>query len=422
MTTSENTTSETPSETKHFPGTATRKEQVLSVLFLALLGALALLLLERIFGGAWRSLWSFVSTVLLLWIGLLPMVFVGSGDDAQGSRTLCVAAAFGAVLGLLYGIVFRSLIPGVFFGACVGHFVGLVLHQAGFHVQSAKSASGLRAGGAVAAAILAFHMLGMLRPTTLSNAGAGAATATIAELSGRMRRGFCESEEAFLSRMFDRTVRAVLEHTYGHKCQPGEWTVVSPSSEKRLSKEYRSVVTLEDGRKLTICLHRQDSSRFSYYQFVWAAFEGEGPSDSAVGFWNRDGSPLSAEDYLAGQQVVKPSYEPKGKLETAKAQAERLPSTTVAERQGDSGADQAVQGLIDQGNHTGAAAQNIRTVVDALRKSNQELNSRMYEPGRGGAGADQAVQNLIRQGNHTRQAESNIRNVMEAARKTNGQR
>jgi hypothetical protein len=255
---------------------------------------------------------------------------VGSGDDAQGSRTLGIAAAFGAALGLLYGIVFRSLIPGVFFGACIGHFVGLVLHKSGFHVRSVKSVSGLRAGGAVAAAILAFHMLGILRPTTLSNAGVGAATPAIADLSGRMRRGFYESEEAFLSRMFNRTVSAVLEHTYGQKCQPGEWTVVTPSSEKRLSTEYRSVVTLEDGRKLTISLHKQDSRRFSYdqfawvTQFVWAAFEGEAISGSAVGFWKRDGSPLSANDYLAGQQLVEPSYEPKGKLAAFKAVVAKL--------------------------------------------------------------------------------------------------
>ena len=146
MNNSDNTSSDKPPETTEASGKATRIEQALTILFIALLSALVLLLFERVLRGGWRSLWSFVSTMLLIWLGLLPAVFVNSAKDAEGSRILGLGAACGAALGLLYGIVFRSLIPGVFFGACIGNFVGLVLHKSGFHVRSVKSASGLVTG------------------------------------------------------------------------------------------------------------------------------------------------------------------------------------------------------------------------------------------------------------------------------------
>jgi hypothetical protein len=46
----------------------------------------------------------------------------------------------------------------------------------------------------------------------------------------------------------------------------------------------------------------------------------------------------------------------------------------------------------------------------------------MQQRGRGGPGADRAVQNLINSGNYTREAEENIRGVMEAAQRIDGRK
>lgn len=153
----------------------TRGQQALCHLFVAFVVAVGLLLLERVLGGGWRSLWSFGSTVLLIWAGLLPVVFIESGESWTKEKILGVGAGYGIAVGLAYGVATRSPLPGVFFGMCIGHFVGLLLHLRGFQSDSFRSDKGLRVGGAVAGAIVACHLVGVMKPTRLIRVNAVAA-------------------------------------------------------------------------------------------------------------------------------------------------------------------------------------------------------------------------------------------------------
>lgn len=145
----------------------TRPQQALGHLFFAFVLAVGLLLLERLLGGGWRSVWSFGSTVLLIWAGLLPVVFIESGDSWTKEKVLGVGAVYGMAIGLVYGIATRSLLPGAFFGLCLGHFIGALLHLGRFRADTMFSQSGIRTGGVVAAAIVALHFAGVMKPTKL---------------------------------------------------------------------------------------------------------------------------------------------------------------------------------------------------------------------------------------------------------------
>jgi hypothetical protein len=143
-------------------------QQAFAQLFVAFVVALGLLLIERLLGGGWRNPWSFFCTVLLLWAGLLPVVFIQSGVQWGEVKVLGVGAVYGMVIGLVYGVLTRSLLPGAFFGLCLGHFVGMLLHLWRFKADTMFSQNGIRTGGAVAAAIAACHLLGVMTPTRRS--------------------------------------------------------------------------------------------------------------------------------------------------------------------------------------------------------------------------------------------------------------
>ncbi len=179
-----------------------------AVLVMALGGAIVLLLVERVLGRGWRSPWSFFSTVALLWVGLLPFAVIDSGKGQQYPRGFGIGAAFGAAIGLAYGLVFKSPLPGLVFGACIGHLVGMVLHFRGFEVASFRSRKGLWMGVAVAGAILACHLVGVMKPTKLIRGNAVAADTAEGNQSksqpDKQSRFFTQSEMQVICKKAER--------------------------------------------------------------------------------------------------------------------------------------------------------------------------------------------------------------------------
>lgn len=116
------------------------------------------------------------------------------------------------------------------------------------------------------------------------------------ELAGRVRQGLFESHDAYISRIFNRTVTAILAQRYGTTCEPGEWKVVRPASSKKDNTHFESKVTLANGTKLKIWLHERDD------EFVWTASvmksDNAGLSlRDAVGYWKWDGTELTEDAY-----------------------------------------------------------------------------------------------------------------------------
>jgi hypothetical protein len=157
MDTSDNTTPDTSSR-------VSAKERIVAVFIMAILAAVALLVIERVIRGGWRSLWSVFSTTLLLWIGLLPYAVIG---NQHSPKALGIGAGYGAAIGLVYGVLVKSLLPGLVGGVCIGHCVGMLLHLRGFQVDSFRTKKALWVGGAVAGAIVACHLVGVMKPTRL---------------------------------------------------------------------------------------------------------------------------------------------------------------------------------------------------------------------------------------------------------------
>ncbi len=151
---------------------------IAAAIFLGFCLAIGFLLIDRFLGGAWRSLWSFLSSWFLLSLGAMPFGWYAS--EASGrhkkswNRLLGQSTAFGAGIGLIYGIITQYLVPGVFFGCCIGHFVGFLLYfygrdKASFPLPAAASA------GAVLGVFMLCHCLGISTPTKLIRMNAVAA-------------------------------------------------------------------------------------------------------------------------------------------------------------------------------------------------------------------------------------------------------
>lgn len=142
-------------------------------IFLGLCGAVVLLLLDRVFGGGWRTARSFFSTWLLLCLGGIPFGWYGSEEcgphKESWNRLLGQSAAFGAGFGLVYGLAVRSILPGVFFGGCIGHFVGFLLYFYGRDKASLPLPAAASAG-AVLGVFMLCHFLGISTPTELTRA------------------------------------------------------------------------------------------------------------------------------------------------------------------------------------------------------------------------------------------------------------
>jgi len=111
------------------------------------------------------------------------------------------------------------------------------------------------------------------------------------DLTTRVKRNWLESQQAYVERIFNRTVIAVLEHHYGISCTPGAWTPTEAKQAYGTPTEYQSIVTRADGNKVHVRLRDKD------YQFVWAAYEGGISPQNTIGYWLRDGSAISDHDF-----------------------------------------------------------------------------------------------------------------------------
>lgn len=139
---------------------------VLGAVVVAFLCAVALLVIERVFGGAWRSLWSFLSTWLLFILGVVPLAMCGSSKLPAASS---LGMAYGAGCGFLYSLACGYGLPSVFFGTCIGNAVGYAVNSFGRpqNLIAPQSRLNPRLAGAVAIAVILLHVVGVLTPTRL---------------------------------------------------------------------------------------------------------------------------------------------------------------------------------------------------------------------------------------------------------------
>ncbi len=118
-----------------------------------------------------------------------------------------------------------------------------------------------------------------------------------------------------------------MEHKYGLVCEPGKWVAVDSSASARRDREFTSVVQRADGKQIHVSLHEKD------YQFVWGAFETSDRANGVIGYWKRDGTPISFTDYKdAFNNTNKPEQTAPASAAVA-SQAVNKPSNTTQGRQ-----------------------------------------------------------------------------------------
>jgi hypothetical protein len=137
-------------------------QRIASLICIAACFTLAITLLDRVLGGGWRSIGSMTSSFLLMAFGLLPAFAVSqlSPDEKQATGNGLMA---GGIAGLAYGAAVRSILPGAFFGACVGAGSAFIAKR-----FITKASAGVQVA-AVGLALVAAHALGMLPPTRIEN-------------------------------------------------------------------------------------------------------------------------------------------------------------------------------------------------------------------------------------------------------------
>jgi len=141
------------------------------------------------------------------------------------------------------------------------------------------------------------------------------------DLTSRVRRNWLESQQAYNERIFNRTVIAVLQHHYGIVCTPGAWALTGAKQAYEAPIEYEAAVTRADGTTLHVRLREKN------YQFAWAAYEGGISPRHAIGYWLRDGKPISEPQFISfkGHKHGIAKAEPPGsKLTALKAIASHL--------------------------------------------------------------------------------------------------
>jgi len=115
------------------------------------------LFVDRILGGGWRSAWSITSSFTMCALGVLGlMASAESEHDSLGAGFVS-----GGLAGLLYGFSTASILPGAFYGGCVG--IGTAFIVARVTNVSNPVILAIAALGA----LYGFHVIGMLPPTKL---------------------------------------------------------------------------------------------------------------------------------------------------------------------------------------------------------------------------------------------------------------
>lgn len=112
--------------------------------------------LQWLFGWGWGSLWSVLSTVVILSCGIFPWI-----RDHEGHKSPAAAfgAGVGAVLGAVYGWFTGGLLSGVLFCTSVGTWAAWLGNIRGLTSKAVQA-------GIVACTLTGFHVLGMLPPSS----------------------------------------------------------------------------------------------------------------------------------------------------------------------------------------------------------------------------------------------------------------
>ena len=201
-------------------------QRIASLICIAACFTLAITLLDRVLGGGWRSIGSMTSSFLLMAFGLLPAFAVSqlSPDEKQATRNGLMA---GGIAGLAYG----AILPGGFFGACVGAGSAFLAKR-----FITKASAGVQVA-AVGLALVAAHALGMLPPTRIENASESRkrlAEAEAANPKGRLNvfkavvakfkefpdRFAPESQREAYNQEMGRLVREFTEYPFDAKANP----------------------------------------------------------------------------------------------------------------------------------------------------------------------------------------------------------
>jgi len=111
--------------------------------------------LQWLFGWGWGSLWGFVSSVVILSLGIIPWMHIHEGQKSSAAR---FGAQVGAVLGIGYGWLSGGLLSGLVFCTSAGTWAAWVAERKGLTTKVAQL-------GVVASALLCLQAFGLLLPT-----------------------------------------------------------------------------------------------------------------------------------------------------------------------------------------------------------------------------------------------------------------
>jgi hypothetical protein len=115
------------------------------------------LFVDRSLGGGWRSAWSITSSFTMCALGAFGIM--ASAESEHPSLT--AGFVCGGLAGLLYGFATASILPGAFYGACVGLGTSFLARRI------TGISNPLLLGIVVLGALYGFHAVGMLLPTKL---------------------------------------------------------------------------------------------------------------------------------------------------------------------------------------------------------------------------------------------------------------
>lgn len=147
----------TPSDQK---GTLPITSSIAVAVLFGLAAAMLLHAVQWLFGLGWGSLWGFMSSAFIFSLGCSPWVFDPEGPKSFAGFGACV----GAALGIAYGWFSGGLFAGVIFCASIGTWTAWVAGRNGLTTKAAQV-------GAVIVSLTAFHISGMLSPTSGESVG-----------------------------------------------------------------------------------------------------------------------------------------------------------------------------------------------------------------------------------------------------------
>lgn len=121
--------------------------------------------MQWLLGWGVGSLWAVLSSVVILSCGLFPWIW---DQDKPKRRAAAFGAALGVVLGAGYGWFTGGLLSGLLFCCGIGSWAAWFANLRGLTTQAAQA-------GVVASTLVAFHVFGMLPPSSSERAAGSSA-------------------------------------------------------------------------------------------------------------------------------------------------------------------------------------------------------------------------------------------------------